>query len=319
MKAAAEKTKSEIVCVCIPTRRRPQMLAECLRSVSQLLPPSGADVFAVVVDNDEEQSAKEVFQSWRPPFPAFYENEPQPGLSRARNRGMEKARSEGAANVLFVDDDMRPPPQYLKDLTAEMQAAKADAARGRMIVTVDAAPAETAAEQRGGTVALPSRRASLFSRRDMLAGNGALLGARIFCEWKMRFDEDFMHGWEDGDFFYRASLRGARLWSAANVVFYEHRPPERIPARGFAAEMRRAMEMREGHVALRRHRGGFLRGLFYAFRRGIPLLLQLLLGALAIPLSPKRRAQKTILRAARITGLARGLLTPRIPGKTPPP
>ncbi len=89
--------------------------------------------------------------------------------------------------ILFVDDDMRLPPEYLRILIAEMQKRNADAIRGKMKIVSE-----------NGQVR-PSRRASLFSRRDIIPGNGVLVSAKIFNDYNLHFDERFMFGHEDSD------------------------------------------------------------------------------------------------------------------------
>ncbi len=111
--------------------------------------------------------------------------------------GIEKVFADDGDMILFVDDDMRLLPEYLRILITEMQKRNADAARGNMKLAYE-----------NGEVR-PSRRASLFARRDILPTNGLLVAASIFKDYNLRFDERFMFGYEDADFFYRAYLRGA--------------------------------------------------------------------------------------------------------------
>ncbi len=110
--------------------------------------------------------------------------------------------------ILFVDDDMRLPPEYLRILIAEMEKRNADAARGKMKLVYE-----------DGQVR-HSRQASLFARRDILPTNGSLVAASIFKGYNLRFDERFMFGYEDADFFYRAHLRVARLYLLEHPYFF---------------------------------------------------------------------------------------------------
>ncbi len=111
--------------------------------------------------------------------------------------GIEKMLADDGDMILVVDDDMRLPLEYLRILIAEMQKRNADVARGKMKLVYE-----------DGQVR-PSRRASLFARRNILPTNGSLVAARIFKDYNVRFDERFMFGYEDANFFYHVHLCGA--------------------------------------------------------------------------------------------------------------
>ena len=194
--------------IVIPTFRRAEILADCLKSISEMT-SSAMQISLVLVDNDDKQTARPVFDSFSHnfPFSFFYIHEPKKGVSRARNRGIKEAIANGAQAILFVDDDMRLPPDYLRLLIAEMIKRRADAARGAM------------RHVKHNYENIP-RRASLFLRRDMLPCNGALVATRVFTEWNIYFDPRFPW-FEDGDFFYRIYLRGGRLFLVPHVFFYE--------------------------------------------------------------------------------------------------
>ncbi len=74
--------------------------------------------------------------------------------------GIEKMLADDGDMILFVDDDMLLPPEYLRILIAEMQKRNADAVRGKMKLVYE-----------DGQV-ISSRWASLFARRDILPANG---------------------------------------------------------------------------------------------------------------------------------------------------
>jgi O-antigen biosynthesis protein len=88
--------------VVIPTRNRPDRLAECIDSI---LATGYANLRVIVVDNassgPETQDLVAGRADWRPHVE--YVQEPVPGSSRARNRGLSRTRAEFVA---FVDDDV---------------------------------------------------------------------------------------------------------------------------------------------------------------------------------------------------------------------
>ncbi len=280
--------------ICIPTLKRAAILLPCLESIAQIETPPDSKISVLLIDNDSEQTAKPVFDSQENfPFPFFYYCQPRRGVSRARNMGIEKMLADDGDMILFVDDDMRLPPDYLRILTAEMQKRNADAIRGKMKVV-----------QEDGQVK-PSRHASLFLRRDILPSNGVLVAAKIFKDYNLRFDERFMFGAEDGDFFYRSHLRGARLFLLEHPYFFEFRPDSRELAE--KDELKYYMEMRQGQVAIRVYRGGIARGVFYVLRRGIPLILQIIANFILLPISPRKKAKKIQRISYQLAGLVKGL------------
>ncbi len=280
--------------ICIPTLNRTVILGPCLESIAKIETPPDSQISVLLIDNDSEQTAKPVFDSQQNfPFPFFYYCQPCLGVSRARNVGIEKMLAANGDMILFVDDDMRLPPEYLRILVAEMQKRNADAIRGKMkVVSED--------EQ-----VRPSRRASLFSRRDTLPSNGVLVAAKIFKDYNLCFDERFMFGFEDGDFFYRAHLRGARLFLLEYPYFSEFRPDSREIAEEDKLEY--FMAMRQSHVAIRKYRGGWHRGVAYVLRRGIPLILQIIANLILLLFSPRKRAKKIQRISYQLAGLVKGL------------
>lgn len=293
------------ICICIITYKRPELLRQCLETVIALETPPESEFHLVVTDNDSEQSAKPVFDNFHFPFPADYQMEPTKGLPYPRNACLDRAAHLKSTYLLFVDDDMRLPRPYAKDLLAFMQQKNADAVHGKMqIIGDDGKPQKV-------------RRSLIFARRDLLPTNGVLMAKRIYDDWGMRFDLRYKYGMEDANFFYRAHLRGARLYTAEHIAFLEYRPA----GRGMPADKQQRLRwVYEGScykVALRRHTGGFWRGLFFALRKGLPLLLQILANLLLLPFSPDKRWYKIQTCASKIAGLAKGLWTSTIPGTVP--
>ena len=280
--------------ICIPTLNRATFLVPCLESVAKIETPPDSSISVLLIDNDSEQTAKPVFDSQKNfPFPFSYHCQPRRGVARARNMGVEKMLAADGDMILFVDDDMRLPPEYLRILVAEMLKRNADAIRGKMKVV-----------QEDGQVK-PSRRASLFSRRDILPGNGVLVAAKIFKDYNLRFDERFMFAAEDGDFFYRAHLCGARLFLLEHPYFFELRPASRELAE--EDKLKYFMEARQRRTAIRKYRGGWHRGVAYVLRRGIPLILQIVANFIVLPFSPRKKAKKIQRTSYQLVGLVKGL------------
>src|SRR5215472_1505555 len=110
--------------IIICTRDRPTMLEPCLAGVVEQDYPT-FDI--VVVDSAGTNSAT---QRIALKFGAMYVYEAQPGLSRARNRGVNVSRSD---IVVFIDDDAIPSPGWLRALAYEFDDPQVMAVTGRIL------------------------------------------------------------------------------------------------------------------------------------------------------------------------------------------
>lgn len=104
----AEPRLTVVVC----THDRPTDLARCLEALTAL----ERRVEVLVVDSASELPCRELVDGFANRLPGLrYIREGEPGLSRARNRGVAEASGEFVA---FVDDDAAPRPDWAKHLLA---------------------------------------------------------------------------------------------------------------------------------------------------------------------------------------------------------
>ena len=102
------------VVVCTHDRR--EDLARCLDALAALDGP----VEAIVVDSASQPPCRDVVAAYAERLPGLvYLREDEPGLSRARNRGLTAARGE---IVAFVDDDAVPRPDWAHRIVAPFSA-----------------------------------------------------------------------------------------------------------------------------------------------------------------------------------------------------
>ncbi len=118
---------SEYISVVVCTRNRTEQLAFCLKSLSEL---QYHNYEIIVVDNAPQND--ETFQLVQN-MNVRYVREDNPGLDRARNRGIEEARH---GIIAFTDDDVCVDPYWLQAI------AKAFINPAVMAVTGYVAPAE---------------------------------------------------------------------------------------------------------------------------------------------------------------------------------
>jgi succinoglycan biosynthesis protein ExoM len=181
----------------------------------------GVDLTLIVADNEPVPGNQQTVAEFAAtsPFPVVYVHEPRRGISRARNAVLVacEARFDWIA---FTDDDCRPAPDWIATLLAAAERHGADVVYGRREwVPPDPVPfwyepPELARRTEGQVLEFAA------THNVMMAGRFAGL----------RFDERLAHG-EDTDFFFRATLRGARIVYSAEPVVYETVPPHRATLR----------------------------------------------------------------------------------------
>jgi GT2 family glycosyltransferase len=141
--------RAPTVSVVIVTRGRPQRVARTIRSILACrYPGDGREM--VVVDTPEDGEPPLSFQ------PGDFEQgaqvrvvvEPEPGISRARNRGLWEANGE---IVVFADDDVDVDPNWLATLIASFELGeRVDAVSGPTLPGALETPTERWFEGFGG-------------------------------------------------------------------------------------------------------------------------------------------------------------------------
>jgi glycosyltransferase involved in cell wall biosynthesis len=119
---------SRTVSIIICTRNRADSLRETLESVGRVRVPEDMPAELLVVDNGSTDHTKEVVeQADLHNMPVRYVFEPQKGLSNARNRGI--AESTGDI-LLWTDDDVRVPEDWIEGMCRPILNGEADAVAG---------------------------------------------------------------------------------------------------------------------------------------------------------------------------------------------
>ena len=113
--------------VIVPTHNRIRVLPNCLEHVlRQEYPAESFEV--VVVDNGSTDDTETLVAAWKPSaFAVRYVVEPRPGVARARNTAL--AATTGSV-IAFLDDDVRPPADWLERLCRPILSRTADAVAG---------------------------------------------------------------------------------------------------------------------------------------------------------------------------------------------
>ena len=227
------------ISVCVCTYRRPKLLAHLLRTLRNQRTDGLFTYSVVVVDNDVEQSARQVVKDAADgSLSIAYRVEPTKNIAMARNKAVQ---SSGGEFVAFIDDDEFPVQDWLFQLFRTCAAYGADAVLGPVKPEFETPPP-------GWVV-----RARLFERPSYPTGTvlawhntrtGNVLLKRGLFDAHL-FRPEFRHS-EDQDFFKRIMQRGhVAVWCDEATVF-EIQRPERFTVTYF---LKRALL--RGNVSLR--------------------------------------------------------------------
>ena len=213
--------------VCVPTFRRPEMLARTLRSLAE---QRTAIRFAVlVVDNDN--SGREGVLVAQAMFREGCLNghviiEPQQGNVHAINRAFSTALAlyESARYFLMIDDDEIAGPDWLNAMVASARAHDCDIVGGPVLPIFDAGDAYYCRHP----VFLPAYSAS--GRVPMIYGSGNCLITRAaFERLGTYFDPRFNFlGGGDTEFFTRAKSAGLGFFWSQEATVWEFVGAERL-------------------------------------------------------------------------------------------
>lgn len=223
---------TELVLIAVCTRRRPQMLAQCLVSLqSQHALPAGIELQLLVVENDDAPLVDELVKSLQvtSPYPLHYVQEPQAGLSYARNMALSQAMRLEANWLAFIDDDESAEPQWISELYRVAKAFSADAVRGPVLYHFP--EADKWAHLRQGRSKGVAEEGSVVKEG---ATNNILIDRRLFSEdaLALRFDLRLnFTGGEDKLFFIQANQAGARMVFAPSARVHETVPMSRCGLR----------------------------------------------------------------------------------------
>ena len=294
-RGAAPQGVDVAVCVCTCNRR------DGLERLLERLAAAGLESLApdrvslVVVDNAPNAAIAELCRSRqaRLGVPLHYVEEPERGISFARNRAVETALGLGADLVAFIDDDDLPEPDWLRHLLLRQRQTGADLVFGLAIMPPgleippalrqigDFRPRSLEAVNRWGLPAAAGT-CNLLLCRPLLLGLGA--------EGKVFLPELALTGGSDTELFVRAHKRGFKSAVAPASVVVTGWDARRWTVRGI---LRRNYRYGVSHVAVaslhlearefRRLRRGTL-------RRLPKLVLRLPLAALSPPRAVARLA-----------------------------
>ncbi len=127
------------VSVVIATYNRAHLLKGTLEALASQAVPGSLKWEMVVVDNNSRDSTAQVVTAFSKTTaaPVRYVFESEPGVSRARNRGIREARG---SIIAFTDDDVLPAPDWIAQLVAAIDRWNAHGVGGRILPRWETSP-----------------------------------------------------------------------------------------------------------------------------------------------------------------------------------
>jgi GT2 family glycosyltransferase len=215
------------VSIVICTRNRVTSLSETLAALRRLEEPADAMLEAVIVDSASTDGTEMAVQDFTRSagFPIRYVREERPGLSLARNRGIQEARGE---ILLFTDDDCLPEPTWVTAALHELGGNPVQVIGGRVELhdpnDLPMTIKTSLMHERFETWTNPF---GFAHGCNMIVGRGVLARIGLF---DIRLGAGTVLGaGEDADFFYRAFKAGIPVrYAPGPMVFHHHgrRRPE---------------------------------------------------------------------------------------------
>ena len=220
--------ESCLVSIVVTTYNRANMLGDALRSLVALEVNGHFSYEILVIDDASTDYTGDVVEGIKcnSDVPIRYYIEDGTGVARARNRGIKEASGEWIA---FFDDDQIAETCWLKELLAAAQKTKSLCVGGRVSLLLEGKkkvelPAFCRAllgeTQHGNTLKqYPNK---------MLPGAGNILIHRRIFKAIGNFNELYVQGSEDAEFFRRTRGANFELWYAPKALLHHMTPPYRF-------------------------------------------------------------------------------------------
>ena len=282
------------VIICIPTFKRPKMLARLLDKIAAL--ETDAAVAVLVADNDAEGHAGfdlcNTMQGYRWPLTAVIAR--LRGIAQVRNTLIENALKTDAQFIAMIDDDEWPQRDWISQFLKTAHETQADVLQGSILF------GQTSAADGHGDIRRPTGPIAMLQGAGNLLIRRAIL-IEMTAPW---FDPQFaLSGGEDQDFFVRLQRAGKRFaWSDEARAHGD--VPDTRASLGWL--LRRAYSVGNSDMrVLLKHRPGPARLAAEILKIAGSLLLSPLAAAI-LAVSPNRRAiplQKLFRAAGKLSAM----------------
>jgi succinoglycan biosynthesis protein ExoM len=288
------------ISIAICTRERPIMLTNLLKSFEQIEILQNVDVEIDIIENHTEANLAELIAKLAPslPFKINHHWEPKIGIPIARNHALRVARESGATHIIFIDDDERVAPQWLKELwNAYLQYDENTIIQGAVISAFES-------DHNAHLQDLLQRKIRpTGDHLDTAATNNVIICMDTLSKNHLHFDASRpLAGGTDSKMFREAHLLNIPLIFCAEAIVYEDIPKDRINMRWIS---RRYFRVGLTYGEFKRQHNGGLGFLVNRLRSLLKYSLKIIIYAIAYnPEKLRKRWIKLCLAAGQILGFA---------------
>lgn len=219
------------ISILICTRNGAGTLPQTFASLAATAVPPHSDIELVVVDNGSTDDTPRLVTQAQMPFPIRYVYEERAGLSNARNTALSVAQHD---ILLWTDDDVLVPPDWIAPMTTPIADGSADVVAGGVCL----APSL----QRPW---MTPWQAALFASTNRLRGKPLMdaVGANMAFGRHVLVDVDEfdpeLHYSEESHFVERLFHLGYRIVPALDIKVEHHFDPSRLTHAAFGSAMQR--------------------------------------------------------------------------------
>ena len=234
------------ISVIVCTYNRADWLGEAIESLTKL--ETGDYTYEVlVIDNASSDNTPEVVKEFAEKTSACtirYVREGEPGVSFARNRGLQES---AATWIAFFDDDEIAEPDWLLQLMNAAEEHNVKCVGGGVRLKLDeGSDRKLKPWVRIMLGSTDTMTAQMYDGKRVPTTGNMLIHTEIFEKIGM-FRTDLVEGGEDTDVYHRARKEGYEAWHAPQALTHHQIPPFRIEPKYL-----RSTSMRMGsHIARR--------------------------------------------------------------------
>ncbi len=212
------------ITICICTYKRPALLTRLLSKLEEQKTEDQFNYDIVIVDNDDQQSARETVNSFakESKISIHYYVEPEQNIALARNKAIINATGD---YVALIDDDEFPENQWLLNMFKAINNYQSDGILGPVLPHFEQEPPLWVLK--GHFFDRPTHPSGYVLEWQNTRTGNALLKKDIFKTSQKLFDPVFGSGGEDRDFFKRMINEGYVFRWCNEAPVFETVPPSR--------------------------------------------------------------------------------------------
>ncbi|WP_417684474.1 glycosyltransferase family 2 protein [Roseibium sp.] len=233
----SDQASQSVIAITLCTANRPAFLTACLEGIAKLNRPDGYTLVLCLVENGPSAECFEYVSRFAAEcgLNFKYRLEQQMGIPFARNTSIELALETKPDLIACLDDDEVPSQGWLIEHIGALEKFSADVSFCRVTKLYESTPPkwypiDVEKDSPAGTPL------------NWAATGNVLFSAKLVndCGPGLRFQKGLMSGYEDLDFFERASAIGFRIVNCPSAQVWENVPTSRLTSERFLFKIRSA-------------------------------------------------------------------------------